>query len=233
MEGDFSGWAQFWGDARNFSEGFREQMSHQLFVTFYHVLGIKDKSKMRFLLQVGLTDMQTFVKDEYAFGLVTIISPTAQAKTITAYWKRQNKENPLNAISDVSLSPSTIEFGFCSDFDKDFFLAFVKPKKQLSRKKNNLNFTVEYDYALYPDLSMTISTEAALDEETPKMIHEVLNQQLSGAYVSELEGKVNQYHGIFDFHDIPYEKGITQLVLALQELSKLQISSTIKKITIE
>jgi hypothetical protein len=43
----------------------------------------------------------------------------------------------------------------------------------------------------------------------------------------------DQYCGIFDFHDNPYEKGIAELLIAFQELSKLEISSSIEKISIE
>ena len=233
MECKYSGWAEFWRESANFSKSFREQMSEQLFRKFYEILGIKDKTKMRFMLQIGLIDMQTILKDEYAFGLVTIISPTAYAKTITVYWKRENKENPLNAINDVSLNPHTIEFGWCSDFDKEFFLEFIKPMKRLPKKRNNLSFTVEYDYTLYPDLSITIYTKNELAEETLKMIHTVLNQHISDTYISEITNEGDQYCGIFDFQNNPYEKGVAELLLALQELSKLGFSSSIKKISIE
>lgn len=233
MECKYSGWAQFWKEAADFSLSFREQMSEQLFLRFYEILGIKDKTKMRFMLQIGLEDMQISVKDEYAFGLVTVISPTAFARTITAYWKRENKENALNAINDVSLNRLTIEFGWCSDFDKEYFLEFIKPKKQLPKKKNNLNFIVEYDYALYPDLSLTIHTKNELDDQSLKMIHTVLNQHISNTYISEITSEGDQCCGIFDFHDNPYEKGIAELLTAFQELSRLAISSSIRKISIE
>lgn len=233
MECQYSGWAEFWRETANFSKSFREQMSKQLFLKFYSILEVKDKTKMRFMLQVGLEDMQTVLKDEYAFGLVTVISPTAYAKTITAYWKTGKNENPLNAINDTSLNPSTIEFGWCSDFEKDFFLEFIKPKKRLSKKKNSLNFIVEYDYTLYPDLSLTIYTKNQLDDETLKMIHTVLNQHISNTYISEITSENDQYCGIFDFQNTPYEKGTAELLIALQELSKLKISSSIEKISIE
>ena len=233
MECKISGWTEFWREAANFSKSFREQMSDQLFLTFYEILGIKDKSEMRFMLQVGLKDMKTVVQGEYAFALVTVISPTAFAKTITIYWKKRNGEDPLTAMDDHSLSRSTIEFGWCSDFDKSYFLNFIKPKKQLAREKNNLNFAVEYDYTLYPDLSITIYAKQVLNEENLNIIHAVLSQNISDTYISEITSEGDQYHAIFDFQNNPYEKGTAELLVAFQELSKLEISFAIERISIE
>ena len=233
MECKFSGWAQFWGDGANFSPTFREQMSEQLYLKFYEMLGIKDESKKKFGLRVGLEDMKTVVENGFAFGLVTIISPTAFSKTITAYWKKSRNEDPRDAIFDNSLTASTIEFGFCSDFEEDFFLQFLKPKQLLSKEKNNLNFTVEYDYTTYPDLSITIYTKNLLGEDNLKAIHSILNRNIANTYISEIISEGDECYGIFDFHDTPYEKGITELLVAFQELSKSEISSKIEKILIE
>jgi hypothetical protein len=232
----YSGWAMFYGEAANFSKSFRDQMSEQLYQKFYYMLGIEDKNKeLAFRLEIWSKDLEMIIEDEYAFGLVWIVSPTSFAKKITAYWRTANRDNLLNAVNDSFLTSSTIEFGWCSDFDKDYFLEFLKPKKRLSKKKNNLNFTVEYDYTHYPDLSLEFYFRKKIDEKDLSIIKGVLSQHISNAYVSEItnEEVLDAYIGIIDFQDTPYENGILELLTAFQELSKLEISSSIRKISIE
>ncbi len=75
MENNQIGWALFFNAATQFSDSFQKQLSTQLFLRFYELLGVKeDKVRPRFALFVGLHEMQLVTKEDYTFGLVSVNS---------------------------------------------------------------------------------------------------------------------------------------------------------------
>jgi hypothetical protein len=234
MEPKFIGWTLFWNDAAQFSNSFQNEMSNQLLEKFNLFLGSNDKNNVfKFLLQVGLTDMKISRDNDYMFALVDIISPTSRSKTLTTYWKTAIESDLNDATKSNSLNGTNIEFGWCEDFDTEYFLQFLKPKKNLDEKAYNLNFRVEYDYTLYPDLSLTFHFTKNVEEQDLQEIKELLETRLSNAYVSEITNEHGLYLGIIDFQNCPYSSGINDLQEAFSDLSKLSISSEIAKIVVE
>lgn len=234
MEPKFIGWALFWNDAAQFSDSFQSEMSNQLLEKFNLLLGSSDKSNVfKFLLHVGLTDMKMVRQDDYVFALVDPISPTSFSRTITAYWKTSPHDDLNNATKNNSLNRTIIEFGWCEDFDTEYFLQFAKPKKNLDEKAYNLNFRVEYDYTLYPDLSLTFHFSQNVQEQDLQKIKELFENRLSNTYVSEITNEHGLYSGIVDFQNCQYSIGIENLQNAFTDLSKLSISSEIVKIVVE
>jgi hypothetical protein len=234
METKSVGWAMFWKDAAKFSNSFQNEMSNQLLEKFNLLLGSKDaKNVFKFLLEVGLREMRMMRQKEYMFALVDVISPTSFSKTITAYWKTGISDDLNNATKNDSLNRTNIEFGWCEDFDKEYFLQFIKPKKILNEKEYDLKFRVEYDYALYPDLSLTFFFRENVQEQDLQKIKKLFDNCLSDAYVSEITNEDGLYLGIIDFQTCSYDIGIKDLQIAFTELSKLPISSMIVRIVVE
>ncbi len=152
---------------------------------------------------------------------------------MTIYWKVRNNQNLHDLTNNNLLDDKSIEFGWCSDFAKDGLLESLNNKKSLQKEKYKLIFDVEYDYSRYPDLSLTYSFNSAVSEEGLVEIAKVYHQNIANAYVSEITFTGKEYITFIDFQNIPYKKGIKNLLVTLQKLSELEIASIISKIIIE
>src|ERR1043165_2702747 len=187
MNTDEIGWAHFFNEAMDFSDAFGQQMSEQLRMEFDAALGIKNASKRGFLLFVGMEDMNvTYLVGGRAQAQVEICCPNSSAIVVTAYWKIKDATGLLVAMKNDSFTGDNIEFGWCDDFDKEHFLQFFTPKNVLSKGTNGLAFDVEYNFELYPDLSLAIFCKEKFDAGTLKQMQQTIIGAIPGAYVSEI-----------------------------------------------
>jgi hypothetical protein len=228
------GWAYFYNEALEFSEQFQIQMSKQLELKFKLLLGLSEKSKKNnFMLFVGMEEMKTVNQDGYSFAIIEIICPNSFSKKITAYWAVKNDFDLLNVTQSSNLTEDNIEFGWCSDFDKGYFLNFYNSRKKLNNKENHISFDVEFDFKLFPDLSIKIyPTEKIKDEEIAN-IRKVFAQNLTCAYVSEITESDNSHSLIIDFQGQAFDEGTDELLKAIQAISASENGEKIKKLIIE
>jgi hypothetical protein len=228
------GWAYFYNEALEFSDQFQIQMSKQLELKFRLMLGLTSKSKKnKFMLFVGMEEMKTVNQDGYSFALIEIICPNSFSKKITAYWKVKNDIDLLSVTQSNKLTDNEIEFGWCSDFDKDYFLKFYNSRKKLNKEENNISFDVEFDFKLFPDLSIKIYPIGKLQEEQIANIRKAFVQNLTCAYVSEITKSEDSHSLIIDFQDQAFDAGTDELLKAIQAISASENGEKIKKLIIE
>jgi len=228
------GWAYFYNEALEFSDQFQIQMSKQLELKFRLMLGLTSKSKKnKFMLFVGMEEMKTVNQDGYSFALIEIICPNSFSKKITAYWKVKNDLDLLSVTQSNKLTDNEIEFGWCSDFDKDYFLKFYNSRKKLNIEENNISFDVEFDFKLFPDLSIKIYPTEKIQDEEIANVRKAFTQNLTCAYVSEITESENSHSLIIDFNDQSFNEGTDELLEAIQAISSSEIGNKVKKIIIE
>ena len=148
------GWASFYQEGHtDFSPAFREEMARQLMQKFDLMLEIPDFARDKeFMLLVGLTPLKTSYKDGYAFSLVDVVGRNAQSTTITIYWKAADNQ----AITrQKTIATGEVEFGWCADFDKNYFLAFAKENHVPEINGEKLIFDFVFHAELFPDLFIT------------------------------------------------------------------------------
>ena len=222
------GWMSFYDDAyNNFSESFKYQMGTQLEQAFNKLTGIDNfASKRDFLVLVGMDDLKLSYKDDFGFGVLALCTPHSQSVQQYFFWKT---DNPKEAIQNEDLTKDNIQFGFCTDFEKDLFVSFQQRRKVRVIRRQKLQFQYIEELELYPDLSMTFSFKSIPSREVADHISSILNAELAESYVGNfcLE---NLSIGL-DFQGTPYNKGKKQLrnfILKMnQECDSLKLTSII------
>jgi hypothetical protein len=228
------GWAYFYDEALGFSEQFQIQMSEQLELQFNLMLGISEKvKKSKFIMFVGMEEMKTVYQDGYSFAIIEIICPNNLSKIITAYWRVKKGVDLMNVTQSNILTENDIEFGWCSDFEKEYFLKFYKKRKSLNKKENNILFDVEFDLKFFPDLSIKIYPIDKIQEEEIVNIQKTFVKILKNAYVSEITKSKDTLLLLIDFHSQTFDEGKDELLVAIQSLSASENGKKIKKIIIE
>jgi len=242
MEFKYNSWTMFVNEGAAFTETFREEMATQLLAKFYLMLEIRNEIKRhKFHLHVGMTSLETIYKDGYAFAIVDILTPISMTISVTAYWKPNNGENVENASKLDVWNKENIEFGWCTDFDKNEFTKYLEPRNVLTKEQLNSNFDYEYDYTLYPDLSLTICFSQKVFEEELTEIASILSTTIKDTYISELTNeneimesdKDDETVGIFDFQDNDFDTSTLQLVEAIKKIGQSNCGKLITKIIVE
>jgi hypothetical protein len=227
------GWASFIEDATEFSEAFRMQMAEQLMQQFNALLGKEDgAAKRQFSLFVGMEPMEIHYKDGWYHITVEIIGPDSSSRHLSAHWQSDVFDHSVDLTQSNEVNVNNIRFAFGSDFDKDAFLRYFSMPK-LSKKKYELTFDVEYDFALYPDLSLEFHFREEVSADTFSQIRAILVRNIPGAYISELSPDSNGYTAIVDFQAITFKIGKEQLIKALGEMSAAGFGKSIRLIRIQ
>lgn len=242
MEFVHNGWAMFANEAAAFSGTFREEMAVQLLERFYLMMGIPNPGKQhKFHLQVGLLPLNTICQDGCGFAVVYIVSPDSVATPATAYWMPMNGEPPESASTTNVWNKDNIEFGWCADFDKNNYLTYVRPGSVLSKEQLGVPFDVEYNYSLFPDLSLTIRFDQKVFEDEILQIESMLAGEIKDTYISGLTNddevresdEDNEIFGILDFQNNDVEIAKQQLIDALVKIGKSNLGNKIRRVTIE
>ncbi|MFB9078907.1 hypothetical protein ACFFLS_10590 [Flavobacterium procerum] len=242
MEHKFNDWAMYLNVCASYSETFRQEMSMQLLEEFYRLLEFESKpTKNKFRLSVGLHPLKTEYENGYAFSVVHIVAPDSLSRPVTAYWKPKNGESVENAFSLDIWNKENIEFGWCTDFDKNVFLVYFEPKNLIPKKQLESNFDYEYDYTLFPDLSCTICFSRKVYLNELIQIATILTETIKDSYISDLRNedgemesnKNNETIVIFDFQDNDFEKSKKQLENAIKKIGQNSVGKLIEKIIVE
>lgn len=242
MEHKFNDWAMYLNVCASFSESFRQEMAIQLLEQFYRMLEFESKpTKNKFRLSAGLFPLNTVYENGYAFSVVSIVAPDSLSRRVTAYWKTKNGENVENAFSLHIWNEENIEFGWCTDFDKNYFLPYFEPRNLISKKQLKSNFDYEYDYKLFPDLSCTICFSRKVYHNELTQIETILTETIKETYISDLKNedeemesdKNNEIIVIFDFQDNDFEKSKNQLEEAIKKIGQNNVGKFIEKIIVE
>src|SRR5690554_278874 len=214
------GWAIYDDEASEFSESFKEQMSIQLEKRFNQFLKIDNVvSEKEFMLFVGQSDMKITYKDGFGFALVAVLSSGMYSNYLTAYWRLEDSTRIESATKLTSLDSSSIEFGWCADFDPKVFLKHVSSIQKLDTKKYNIAFEVEYDFNSYPDLSVEFKFKNEPSEKELEAIQNTVSSSLSRAYVSKISLADDKHYFIIDFQGQKYEEGTADLLELVKKLN--------------
>lgn len=232
MNSNTIGWAMFFNEAStDFSEAFQTEMAQQLMAQFNSLVEIENFAQDKnFMLVVGMTPLKTTYKDGYAFVLVEVICPNSESKTITAYWKA--RENRLITKVD-SITDEDIEFGWCADFDKEFFKSFSVENVISQINGTKLKFKYVAHLELYPDLLITYSFSSEPTEVQLQNIKILLSSNFTEAYISGI-GKVEGiYSTMLDFQATEVSKGLKQIEQFILSLNESEIRAIIESVKID
>ena len=149
MQSNTIGWTKFYDKAStDFSIAFQTEISNQLMIQFDRMMRIENFAENNELsLSIGLTDMKTMHQNGYTFALVEITTPPQYSKILTAFWK---SDNPDITTSSEIVSED-LQIGWCSDFEKDYFLRVAGRKIADEIHKNVLGFTYIANFMTYPN----------------------------------------------------------------------------------
>lgn len=231
MESNDIGWASFYNDASTeFSEQFQTEMANQLLDKFNKMVEIEGFAKNKgFMLLVGMEELKTTYQNGYAFALVEIIAPNTYSKTITAYWK---SDDNIGIVTADTVNSENVEFGWCSDFDKEFFRSFAKENVIKQIDGVTLNFKYIADFQLFPDITISYEFTTLPTQEQLEEIKNLLSPNHSEAYISELTEYEGKYFSMFDFQSADPNDGIKQIEQFILSLNSSEIGKLVKSVTI-
>ncbi|MDX2361510.1 MAG: hypothetical protein QNK23_11940 [Crocinitomicaceae bacterium] len=231
MESNDIGWATFYNDASTgFSEEFQTEMSKQLMDKFNTMVEIQNFAQdKKFMLFVGMTELKTIYQNGYALSSVEVIAPPAYSNKLTAYWKSDDLET---ITKSDSISSENIEFGWCSDFDKEFFKSFARKDIIPEVDGINLNFEFIADLQLFPDLSITYQFKSEPTEKQLEHIKKTLVSNFTESYISGITPFESTYVTMLDFQGTEGNKGLKQIEQFIQDLNSNENNRNIEMITI-
>ena len=231
MESNDIGWASFYNEASTeFSEQFQTEMSNQLMDKFNAMVEIENFAQNKgFILFIGMTELKTIYQDGYAFTLVEVISPNSFSKTITAYWRSEDNKK---ITKSNSVNSEKVEFGWCADFEKEFFRSFAKENVITQINGIDLKFKFVADFQLFPDLTISYEFTTPPTQQQLEEIKTLHYPNHNEAYISELIEYEGKYHSMFDFHSTDPKGGIKQIEQFILNLNANEVGKVIKSVTI-
>jgi hypothetical protein len=231
MESNDIGWASFYNDASTeFSEQFQTEMANQLVDKFNAIVEIDSFAQRKgFMLFVGMTELKTTYQNGYAFALVEVIAPNSFSIIITAYWKADDNKT---IVKSNSANSENVEFGWCSDFDKEFFRSFAK--ENVIKKINgiDLNFKYVADFQLFPDITISYEFTTPPTQDQLEEIKNLLSSDPSESYISDLTEYEGKYISMFDFHNANPDVGIRQIEQFILSLNSSTVGEIVKSVTV-
>jgi hypothetical protein len=226
------GWASFYNDAStDFSLEFQTEMANQLMGRFNAMVGIENfATDKEFMLFIGFHELKTIYQDGYAFAVVEIISPNSFTKSLTTYWKSSDNENIMNS---ESVNSENIEFGWCADFETEYFKSFAKKNIVSHINGQKLNFKFIPDLQLFPDLNIHYEFTIEPEKDQIDLIINLLKECFAEAYISDVSKYENKYSTMLDFQGTEVDKGVKQIELFVQKLNSSDLTGVIESITIK
>lgn len=233
MESIDIGWASFFNDSHvNFSKEFQTEMANQLKSRFDLMLGIENYADDNdFKLIVGMTPLKLTYQDGYGFGLVEIIDKYSFSKTITFYWQSADEENE-KVINSTEANSRNIKFGWCADFEKDYFLNFHKNRLVENIQSKVLGFKYVANFELYPDLSFNFVFKVKPSKSNLDEIFNLMNENFKNSYVSEVTGENTQFSVFVDFQSTDVAEGISEIDQFMRDYISGNLKGLTKSISI-
>lgn len=226
------GWVGFYNEAHSeFSESFKEQFSLQLESAFNAITEIENFAQKRgFQILVGMEDMKLIYKDGYGFGILELITPYSDAIPQTFFWQTNHVKD---AFKRNDFNNENIQFGFCTDFQKDYFLKFKKRNKIRVLNSDKLKFEYFEEFSLYPDLNISIEF---LSEPTQVQCNNLKNKiqaYIDESYVSDANQIENTVRIMIDFQATEFKTGKKQLREFIRDLNQRTDLNEIKTVCVE
>jgi len=205
-------------------------MSNQLMQQFNATMVIENcVMEKEFTLSVGFTELKTMYDNNYSFSLVQVNCRNNYSYTITAYWKADDN---ITITKQDSVNSSQVEFGWCSDFDKDQFSTCSKDNLITEINGTKIQFKYAGNYQLFPDLIIKYKFKNDLTDHELQAINELLTSIYSDAYVSPIKKYEVQYYSSIDFQSYDFELGISQMERFILELNSSEFVENIESIII-
>jgi hypothetical protein len=226
------GWVGFFYKAHSeFSKSFKEQFSTQLESAFNAMTEIENYAQKRgFQILVGMEDMKLIYQDGYGFGLLEIITPLSEGIPQTFFWQTENVED---AFKRDGFTNENIQFGFCIDFEKDYFLKFKKRNKVRVIGGDKLKFEYIEEIDLYPDLNISIEYASKRNQVQLEKLKNEIQLHLEESYVGDVNQIENTVEIMIDFQGTELKKGKKQLRQFIQNLNKRMDQNEIKAVCVE
>jgi hypothetical protein len=227
------GWASFYNDTlTNFSKEFQNELSCQLKSRFDLMMGIENYADdNKFQLMVGMVPLKLTYQDGYGFGLIEIIDKYSFSRTLTFYWKSTDEINE-NAISSSKVNFQNIEFGWCVDFEKDYFLNLDRNKIVSDIQNKFLGFKYTANFELFPDLSFNFIFKVKPTHSHLEEIFKLMKKNFKKSYVSEITGDNNHFHSIVDFQNSKIEDAIPEIDQFMRDYMSENLNTITKSIAI-
>lgn len=228
-----NGWATFFNEAAMFSESFRKEMSDQLHLKLFEILGVEaDSSRAGFFLHVGDSGLEISVREKTAFIKVSLISYDSIGYGCTVFWELQQTDSPEKATSMSELDSQRIAFGWCNDLNAELFKKMLRPLKILNSKKHGVKFRVEYDYSLFPDLQIQIYFSVIPENILLNNLEKLFRDAIPGSYVSGFSLSEHKAIGIIDFQGYGFKEGIAALLSSIKLIGDSNLGGNIERIVI-
>ena len=226
------GWVGFYNAAHlQFSQSFKEQFSEQLEMAFNEMTEIANFAKKRgFLILIGMVEMKISYQNDYGFGLLEICTPFSESIPQTFYWKTNYIEN---SFKNENFSSKNIEFGFCADFQTDYFKKFKKRNivRVINGEKISFKFIEELD--LFPDLTCEIIFKIGIEQDFLEKVYNILNNNLTNSYLSEISKLDNKVTINIDFQSNDLKEGKKKIRKFIIEINSGDIAIKIEQISFE
>lgn len=226
------GWVGFHNKAHSeFSESFKEQFSLQLENAFNAMTETENFAQKRgFQILVGLEDMKLIYQDGYGFGLLEIITPYSESIPQTFFWQTENEKD---AFKRNEFNSENIKFGFCTDFEKDYFLKFKKRNKVRVIGGDKLKFEYIEEIDLYPDLTISIEYALKLNQVQLEKLKNEIQFYLKESYVGDVNQLENTLEIMIDFQGTEFKTGKKQLRQFIRDLNQRMELNEIKVVCVE
>lgn len=226
------GWVGFYNKAHSdFLESFKEQFSIQLERAFNAMTETENFAQKRgFQILVGMEDMKLIYQDGYDFGLLELITPTSESLPQTFFWQTDNVQE---AFKRNDFNKENIKFGFCSDFEKDYFLKFKKRNKVRAIGGEKLIFEYVEELDLYPDLNIAIKYTSKPNQVQLKKLKNEIQLHLEEFYIGDVNQIENTVEIMIDFQGTEFKTGKKQLRKFIQILNQRMDQIKIKTVCVK
>jgi hypothetical protein len=226
------GWVGFYNKAHSeFSESFKVQFSIQLEKAFNAMTETENFAQKRgFQILVGMEDIKLIYQDGYGFGLLELITPNSESIPQTFFWQTENVED---AFKRNEFSNENIKFGFCTDFEKDYFLKFKKRNKVRVIGGDKLKFDYIEEIDLYPDLNISIEYASKLNQVQLEILKNEIQLHLEESYIGDVNQIENTVEIMIDFQGTEFKTGKKQLRKFIQDLNQRMDQNEIKTARVE
>jgi hypothetical protein len=195
--------------AGDFHPTFGEELSQQLYEKGGIGTGIKQFAKHGFQLIVGMKDLQMKVVGDRVYAKIDFVTPTSWSFPVDIYWTADAKSD-ISVIHRSDIKGKSVDINWADNFPVDKVLPHIRPYRIDKRGKNGLEFSVEYYYHLFPDITFEFKFSAQLNELDIDKVNTCIsdfrnswNQAKKGKeihYMSQIEkNDENSYVVVADF----------------------------------
>ena len=150
---------------------------------------------------------------------------------MTFYWKSTTVTNE-EVINSNKINFENIEFGWCADFDKEYFLRIENNKIVHDIQSKVLGFKYVANFDLFPDLSFHFELKIKPSQSIIEDLNRLMINNFKKSYVSDVSVENLQLHAIVDFQDTTIDDGITEINQFIMDYRLSSLKELTKSISI-